>query len=130
MFSSSSSVNTENLLDVICCNTSSSFSKSSGVGLIFSGSSFNNSPSFLPASLEINSASFQSWVEMVDPIVSYIGVESGSMVSHKRFLALFSGGMLPLISLSFLHMLVKFEETGKNNVNYNHVWKYIQHRSV
>jgi hypothetical protein len=53
---------------------------------------------------------------MVDPIVSYIGVESGNMVSHKRFLALFAGGMLPLISLSFLHMLVKFEESGKNKV--------------
>lgn len=67
--------------------------------------------------IDINSVSFQSWVEMVDPIVSYIGVESGSMVSHKRFLALFAGGMLPLISLSFLHMLVKFEEAEKNNIN-------------
>ena len=66
--------------------------------------------------IDVNSASFQSWVEMVDPIVSYIGVESGNMVSHKRFLALFAGGMLPLISLSFLHMLVKFEESGKNKV--------------
>jgi hypothetical protein len=28
-------------------------------------------------------------------------------------LALFSGGMLPIISLSFLHMLVKFEEEEK-----------------
>jgi hypothetical protein len=36
------------------------------------------------------------------------------MVGHKRFLALFAGGMLPLISLSFLHMLVKFEEDDKN----------------
>jgi hypothetical protein len=67
--------------------------------------------------IDINSVLFQSWVEMVDPIVSYIGVESGNMVSHKRFLALFAGGMLPLISLSFLHMLVKFEESEKNNVN-------------
>ena len=63
--------------------------------------------------IDVNSASFQSWVEMVDPIVSYIGVESGNMISHKRFLALFAGGMLPLISLSFLHMLVKFEEQDK-----------------
>ena len=52
---------------------------------------------------------------MVDPVVSYIGVESGNLISHKRFLALFAGGMLPLISLSFLHMLVKFEEEGKKN---------------
>jgi hypothetical protein len=39
-----------------------------------------------------------------------MGVESGDFVGHKRFLALFAGGMLPIISLSFLHMLVKFEE--------------------
>lgn len=64
--------------------------------------------------IDVNSTSFQSWVEMVDPLVSYIGVESGNLVSHKRFLALFAGGMLPLISLSFLHMLVKFEESDKD----------------
>lgn len=64
--------------------------------------------------IDVDSAPFQSWVEMVDPLVSYIGVESGNLISHKRFLALFSGGMLPLISLSFLHMLVKFEESDKN----------------
>jgi hypothetical protein len=34
-------------------------------------------------------------------------------VGHKRFLSLFAGGMLPIISLSFLHMLVKFEEEEK-----------------
>jgi hypothetical protein len=50
---------------------------------------------------------------LVDPIVSYLGVESGDPIGHKRFLALFSGGMLPIISLSFLHMLVKFEEEEK-----------------
>ena len=50
---------------------------------------------------------------MVDPLVSFLGVESGDFVGHKRFLALFAGGMLPLISLSFLHMLVKFEEEEK-----------------
>jgi hypothetical protein len=31
-------------------------------------------------------------------------------------LALFAGGMLPIISLSFLHMLVKFEEDDKRVV--------------
>ncbi len=67
--------------------------------------------------IDVNSASFQSWVEMVDPIVSYLGVESGDPVGHKRFLALFSGGMLPIISLSFLHMLVKFEEEEKKKEN-------------
>ena len=56
---------------------------------------------------------------MVDPIVSFLGVESGDLVGHKRFLALFAGGMLPLISLSFLHMLVKFEEEEKRKLPVN-----------
>ena len=63
--------------------------------------------------IDVTSQSFKDWVDMVDPIVSYLGVESGDPVGHKRFLALFSGGMLPIISLSFLHMLVKFEEEEK-----------------
>lgn len=63
--------------------------------------------------IDINSTSFKDWVDMVDPLVSYLGVESGNIIGHKRFLALFAGGMLPLISLSFLHMLIKFEEEEK-----------------
>ena len=63
--------------------------------------------------IDITSQSFKDWMDLVDPIVSYLGVESGDPVGHKRFLALFSGGMLPIISLSFLHMLVKFEEEEK-----------------
>ena len=66
--------------------------------------------------IDVNSQSFKDWVDMVDPIVSYLGVESGDPVGHKRFLALFAGGMLPIISLSFLHMLVKFEEEEKKKV--------------
>jgi hypothetical protein len=65
--------------------------------------------------IDINSPTFKDWVDMVDPVVSYLGVESGNMIGHKRFLALFAGGMLPLISLSFLHMLVKFEEEEKKS---------------
>jgi len=66
--------------------------------------------------IDINSQSFKDWVDMVDPVVSFLGVESGDPVGHKRFLALFAGGMLPIISLSFLHMLVKFEEEEKNKL--------------
>jgi hypothetical protein len=64
--------------------------------------------------IDVNSQSFKDWVDMVDPIVSLLGVDSGDLIGHKRFLALFAGGMLPIISLSFLHMLVKFEEEDKN----------------
>ena len=49
--------------------------------------------------IDINGQSFKDWVDMVDPLVSFLGVESGDMVGHKRFLALFAGGMLPLISV-------------------------------
>jgi hypothetical protein len=66
--------------------------------------------------IDINSQAFRDWVDLVDPIVSFIGVESGDFTSHKRFLALFAGGMLPIISLSFLHMLVKFEEDEKSKL--------------
>ena len=66
--------------------------------------------------IDVASQSFKDWVDLVDPIVSYLGVESGDPVGHKRFLALFAGGMLPIISLSFLHMLVKFEEEEKKKV--------------
>jgi len=67
--------------------------------------------------IDVNSQSFKDWIDLVDPIVSYLGVESGDPVGHKRFLALFAGGMLPIISLSFLHMLVKFEEEEKKTGN-------------
>jgi hypothetical protein len=65
--------------------------------------------------IDVNSQPFKDWVDLVDPIVSFLGVDSGDPVGHKRFLALFAGGMLPIISLSFLHMLVKFEEEEKKN---------------
>ncbi len=67
--------------------------------------------------IDVDLQEFKDWVELVDPVVSYLGVESGDLIGHKRFLALFGGGMLPIISLSFLHMLVKFEEEEKNEVN-------------
>lgn len=65
--------------------------------------------------IDVNGQAFKDWVDLVDPFVSYLGIESGDPVGHKRFLALFAGGMLPIISLSFLHMLVKFEEEEKKN---------------
>lgn len=66
--------------------------------------------------IDVNGQAFKDWVDLVSPIVSFLGVEQGDMVGHKRFLALFAGGMLPIISLSFLHMLVKFEEEDKKTV--------------
>lgn len=65
--------------------------------------------------IDINSKIFKDWVDLVSPLISSLGVEEGDMIGHRRFLALFSGGLLPLISLSFLHMLVKFSEDARLN---------------
>ncbi len=63
--------------------------------------------------INIDSKLFKDWVDLVTPLLSLMGVEEGDVVGHKRFLALFSGGILPIISLSFLHMLVKFSENNE-----------------
>jgi hypothetical protein len=63
--------------------------------------------------IDVTASSFKSWVELVSPLLEMTGVEPTDFIGHKRFLAFLSGGMLPLISLSFLHMLVKFSEEEK-----------------
>jgi hypothetical protein len=63
--------------------------------------------------IDVTSESFKSWVELVAPFVEFMGVDATDLVGHKRFLAFFAGGMLPIISLSFLHMLVKFTQENK-----------------
>lgn len=63
--------------------------------------------------IDMTSKMFQSWVELVSPLVGFLGVEPTDLIGHKRFLALFAGGLLPVISLSFLHMLVKFTEEDR-----------------
>jgi hypothetical protein len=65
--------------------------------------------------IDITSKHFKDWVDLVSPLVEFMGVDNNDYVGHKRFLALFAGGMLPLISLSFLHMLVKFTEEDRKN---------------
>jgi hypothetical protein len=65
--------------------------------------------------IDINSKSFKDWVELVSPILEIIGVDPTDPIGHKRFLAFFAGGMLPIISLSFLHMLVKFTEEDRKS---------------
>ncbi len=63
--------------------------------------------------IDIDSKSFKDWIELVSPMVEFMGVDNTDLVGHKRFLAFFAGGMLPIISLSFLHMLVKFTEEDR-----------------
>jgi len=63
--------------------------------------------------IDIDTKEFKDWVGLVSPLVEFMGVDPTDFSGHKRFLAFFAGGMLPLISLSFLHMLVKFTEEDK-----------------
>ena len=65
--------------------------------------------------IDINGQAFKDWVGLVSPLVEFMGVDPNDFVGHKRFLAFFAGGMLPIISLSFLHMLVKFTEEDRLN---------------
>lgn len=63
--------------------------------------------------IDMESNTFKSWVELAQPVVGIFGIEQTDIVGHKRFLALFAGGLMPVISLSFLHFLVKFTEEGR-----------------
>ena len=65
---------------------------------------------FAYETINVTSAMFTSWVELVSPIFEFIGVRATDLIAHKRILALLAGGLLPVISLSFLHMLIKFTE--------------------
>ncbi len=67
--------------------------------------------------IDINSKPFQDWVGLVSPLVEFMGVDPTDFSGHKRFLSFFAGGMLPLISLSFLHMLVQFTEEDRLKSN-------------
>jgi hypothetical protein len=64
--------------------------------------------------IDVASQQFKDWVLLVSPLLEIIGVDSTDYIGHKRFLSVFAGGMLPIISLSFLHMLVKFTEEDRN----------------
>jgi hypothetical protein len=65
--------------------------------------------SFIDESSEL----FKNWVELAGPLLETFGVDITDMMSQKRWLSLISGGMLPLISLTFAHMLVKYSEQSK-----------------
>lgn len=56
--------------------------------------------------IDESSKEFKDWVELSNIFFQYI-IDENDIIGHKRLLAVFSGGLLPIISLTFLHMLVK-----------------------
>ena len=57
--------------------------------------------------------SFQDWVAMVGGLFENMGIERTDLNSHKTIVSFLSGGLLPIISLTFAHMLVKFSEESE-----------------
>jgi hypothetical protein len=53
---------------------------------------------------------FKDWVSMVGGLFENMGVEVDDIASHKLILSFLTGGLLPIISLTFAHMLVKYSE--------------------
>jgi len=58
--------------------------------------------------IQETSETFKQWMEMAGPLFEPMGIDPTDMPTHKLILALFSGGLLPIISLTFAHMLVVF----------------------
>lgn len=59
---------------------------------------------------------FKSWVELSDPLFNFIGFGTdGNLVVHKRIVATFLGGTIPLISILFFHFFIR--ETRMNPVD-------------
>jgi hypothetical protein len=65
--------------------------------------------------IDPNGELFKSWVELTSPIFELFGTEPTDIISHKRWLAILGGGLLPVISLTSLHFFVKYEEPEKPN---------------
>ena len=69
--------------------------------------------------IDPNGELFKSWVELTSPIFELFGTEPTDIISHKRWLAILGGGLLPVISLTSLHFFVKYEEPEKHNIENN-----------
>lgn len=58
--------------------------------------------------------SFKDWIDMTGGLFEIMGVERTDLNSHKTILSFLTGGLLPIISLTFAHMLVKFSEQSQS----------------
>ena len=68
--------------------------------------------------IDPNGELFIAWVELMSPIFELFGTEPTDIIAHKRWLAILSGGLLPIISLTSLHFFVKYEKTEEVIENY------------
>ena len=47
--------------------------------------------------IDANGDLFKAWVELMSPIFEIFGTEPTDVISHKRWLAILGGGLLPII---------------------------------
>ena len=66
--------------------------------------------------IEEQSELFKQWMEMAGPLFEPMGIETTDIPTHKLILALFSGGLLPIISLTFAHMLVVYSNREEQSI--------------
>jgi hypothetical protein len=64
--------------------------------------------------IEETSEGFKDWISMVGGLFENMGVDKTDISTHKLILSFLTGGLLPIISLTFAHMLVKFSEQNKS----------------
>ncbi len=55
--------------------------------------------------ISVTDASFLSWVELIKPFF-----DDWDVTDHRRLLAIFQGGTLPIMSLTALHYYMKFKD--------------------
>lgn len=59
-----------------------------------------------------NPERLSEWIQLINPLFESIGLVDGTddIMGHRRALAYIGGGLLPLISLSFMELLVRFNK--------------------
>lgn len=60
--------------------------------------------------IDIASKPFIDWTELTSPLLESVGGDPSDLISQKRWLAILTGGFLPLISLTCLHFFIKYGE--------------------
>lgn len=68
--------------------------------------------------IDENGHLFKTWLEISGVLFTF---ETHPIISNKLLIAIISGGLIPIISLSFLHLLVSFNEKEEANKNNNSV---------
>jgi hypothetical protein len=58
--------------------------------------------------IRLNDPDFLSWIELISPFF-----EDWTPVDHRRLLAIFQGGTIPIMSLTALHYYIKFTDNLK-----------------